>query len=273
MRVWVVKGLKFASYLIPAAAVLAILLAGGLLNPGPEPGELDDLARGRTDKSSLAHDFTEIYERFFLPLKSEPLRICEIGIEKGGSLAVWRDYFPRAVIFGVDIADCSEYAEQRVKTFVADQSKRSQLKSFIEASGGDFDILVDDGGHTMIQQQISLGFLFKHVKPGGLYVVEDVHTSLPRFYHGFEVDPTGNNSTLTLIHGFMTEAEIRSPYMTASEAGYLKRNIKSCTLFFRNKEQPSMTCIIKKKDARGSAAEAADAAAPRDPGDQGQPRD
>ena len=271
MRAWVAKGIKIASYLVPAAAVVLVLLIGGFLKPRYKPGELDALARGRTDKSSLAHGFTEIYERFFLPLKYERSRICEIGIEKGGSLAVWREYFPKAVIFGIDIVDCSEYAQKRVKTFVADQSRRSQLQSFIKTSGGQFDIIIDDGGHTMIQQQISLGFLFKHVKPGGLYVVEDVHTSLPRFYHGFGVDKTGNNSTLTMINGLFGDAEIRSPYMTDQEAAYLKRNIKSCTLFFSNKEQPSLTCIFKKKDARVAAPKPADAGGPAVPGNPDQP--
>ena len=268
MRTWIVKGKKTALFLILAVSIVLVLLVAGRWKVRYNPGELDALARDRTDKSSIAHGYTEIYEQFFLPLKYKRIRICEIGIERGGSLTVWRDYFPKAMIFGIDIFDYSKYAEKRIKTFVADQSKRSQLQSFIRASGGQFDVIIDDGGHTMNQQQISLGYLFKHVKPGGYYIVEDVHTSLPRYYHGFGVDKTGSNSTLTMINEFIADAEIRSKYMTAKEADYLKRNIKSCTLFFRNKEQHPITCIFKKKGGKVPIAKPEDddgPAVPRDP--------
>jgi hypothetical protein len=50
----------------------------------------------------------------------------------------------------------------RIKTFVADQANRTHLQSFIDKHGADFDIVMDDGGHTMEMQQTSFGFFFKH---------------------------------------------------------------------------------------------------------------
>ena len=157
----------------PIVMTSRILLASCLLlscascsHRSEEFGELTRMAYGKTDKAAT-HGFTEIYEHMFYPMKSSPIRICEIGIAWGGSLDVWSRYFSRATVFGIDDRSLSELRSmmqaegvkedflpkqpetERIKTFVADQSNRDQLQSFINKYGGDFDILLDDGGHTM----------------------------------------------------------------------------------------------------------------------------
>ena len=129
---------------------------------------------------------------------------------------MWSEYFSKGTVFGIDVYSLDQLHAWirnsgfpdflpdkpdtgRIKTFVADQANREQLKRFIDASGGDFDIVLDDGGHTMEQQQTSFGFFFKYVKPGGYYVIEDVHTSLPELYRGYGVQDNEANTTLTMI--------------------------------------------------------------------------
>ncbi len=216
--------------------------------------ELDALALGRTDKASSWHGYTEPYEQIFRPLKNRPLRICEIGIENGGSLAVWRDYFPRGMVYGIDIVDSSSLQSRRIRTFVADQAKREQLQAFIDSCGSGYDIVIDDGGHSMQQQQVSLGFFFPHVKPGGYYIIEDVHTSLPRYYPGYGVERSGGNSTLRMLLFFIEYARLRSRYLRDAEARYLSEHIESCTLFFRNNEAHTLACILRKKPAFAAQA-------------------
>jgi len=210
-------------------------------------GLLDSMAVGKTDKSSLEHGFTEIYEETFAFLKNEPIRLCEIGIAQGGSLLMWKEYFPKAKIYGIDILNRHKMNSDRVETFVADQSDREQLQSFINEYGGDFDILIDDGGHAMNMQQISFGFLFKFIKPGGYYVIEDVHTSSEKLgpYYGAEIG--GGNSTLTMIINFIRSGKIESKYLTNEECAYLSANIEYCTLFTRSNNIRSSMCIFKKK--------------------------
>jgi len=208
-------------------------------------GELSSLAKGKTDKYG---GFTEIYEHIFYPMKNLPLKICEIGIWKGGSLKLWEDYFPNSMIYGIDILDMSEMNSKRIKTFVADQGNRTQLKSFIDYSGGNFDFILDDGGHTMKLQQVSFGYLFKHVKPGGYYIIEDVHTSLPRLASKFGVEKDETNSTLVMINNFIKMKTIKSKYMTIEEEIYLTKNIDYCILFCKQHGvEHILTCIIKKK--------------------------
>ena len=215
--------------------------------------ELTRLAEGtKTDKGLSGHYYTEIYDLFFLPLKNRAGKVLEIGIASGDSLKMWRDYFPKATIYGIDIVPKTELDSDRIKTFVADQANRSQLESFVGKFGGNFDIIIDDGGHHMNHQQISLGFLFKYLKPGGYYIIEDLHMSLPRFWKGYGVSPDESNSTLNMIFRFIREMRLESFHMPRPEEKYLTRNIEFCNLFMRNRlyvESPSIMCILKKRTA------------------------
>lgn len=246
--------MKSKSIIFLLCAFIAILLAAGILSNGGVCGykrfitfnELTILAdKFGTDKGSSYHYYTEVYDRFFLPIKDSARKIFEIGIEKGASLKMWQKYFPNAVIYGIDIVDCSYLDSDSIKTSVADQSDRNQLKRSIDIFGGDFDIIVDDGGHGMEQQQVSFGYLFKYVKPGGYYIIEDVHTSLLPGY-GLEDE---ENSTLKMIENFIRNGKIKSKYMTEEEKSYLADRIEFCNLFRRQtKNTLSINCIFKKKD-------------------------
>jgi cephalosporin hydroxylase len=210
-------------------------------------GELAKLAT-KTDKGPKDHNYVEVYERFMVQWRYEPIKIFEIGIEKGGSLLMWQDYFPKASIFGVDIANMSKMDNARIKTIVGDQSKRDQLQKAIEVSGGDIDILIDDGGHTMEQQQVSLGYLFPFVRPGGYYILEDIHTSIPALWSGYGVEPDGNNSTLRMIQNYMQSEppKWKSKYMLPEEMKYLDENVEYANLLHRISSR-SIMCIFKKR--------------------------
>jgi cephalosporin hydroxylase len=213
----------------------------------PRLGELAKVAT-KTDKGPHRHNYVEIYERFMFQWKHDPIKIFEIGIEDGGSLVMWQEYFPKASIFGLDIEDKSALANVRVKTIVGDQSKRDQLQNAMKISGGDIDILVDDGGHTMEQQQVSLGYLFKFVRPGGYYVLEDIHTSIPAIRPGYGVESDGSNSTLRMIQNYMQSAPpaFKSKYMLPEEMKYLDEHVEFANLHYRASSR-SIFCIFKKK--------------------------
>ena len=201
-----------------------------------------------TDKGPCCHNYTELYERLFFPWKDEPIKIFEIGIADGGSLAMWQAYFPKARIFAVDILPKTQFDNERVKTLIADQANRDQLRVATEAAGGDIHVLIDDGGHSMEQQQVSLGFLFKHVRPGGYYVIEDVHTSLPALWKGYGVAQSGRNTTLRMLENFVRSPApaIASQYMLSEETAYLNAHIESLNLSYRPATR-SIAAILKKK--------------------------
>lgn len=205
----------------------------------------------RTDKCADRHNFLEIYEPFFEPIRDDSIRFFEIGILTGLSHLMWVNYFQNAKVFGIDIRDFSQAAAgSGIMTFVADQSNRNDLSDFVQASGGNFDIILDDGGHAMDHQQVSLAYLFKEVKPGGMFIIEDVHSSLPEFYpdNAFHVNEAQTNTTLLMLESFIRTGEIYSDYMSREEAVYLEENIERIELHFRNNERHSIVCIIHKKD-------------------------
>lgn len=201
-----------------------------------------------TDKLAHDHNFVEIYEKFFFQWITDPIRILEIGIYNGGSLGMWYDYFPKASIFGIDIEPKAQYENDRTKTFVADQVSRDQLKKFIDTYGGDFNIIIDDGGHAMAQQEVSFGFLFPFVKSGGYYVIEDLHTSLQHLHPSFGA--TSTDSTLSSIDNFSRAISgFKSAYTFPEEESYITDHVDFINLNtrIRGKSNRSITCLFKKK--------------------------
>jgi SAM-dependent methyltransferase len=126
--------------------------------------------------------YFEIYHRHFAKFVGREVHLLEIGIFSGGSLEMWRAYFgPGCHVYGVDIEPaCRNYEGDGVKIFIGDQSDRAFWKSFREQVPV-LDILVDDGGHAPDQQIITLEEMLPHLRPGGVYLCEDVS----RVHHHF----------------------------------------------------------------------------------------
>jgi Methyltransferase domain len=119
--------------------------------------------------------YFEIYERHFQTFRGQPVHFLEIGVYSGGSLSMWAEYFgSEARIYGVDTEPaCKHYETETTKVFIGDQSDRNFWKRFRD-SVPVLDIVVDDGGHTPMQQTVSLQELLPHLRPGGIYLCEDI---------------------------------------------------------------------------------------------------
>lgn len=240
------------------SVVIGALVASGCErtgSSGSEFGELVKLAdRYGTDKASWKHKFAELYEHFFAPLRYSTKRVFEIGVLQGQSLKMLRDYFPNAIVYGIDIEDTASLNSERMKTFVADQSDRKQLQAFLDFSGGEaFDIIIDDGGHAMHQQQISFGFLLPHLRPGGYYIIEDLHSSMIEGSYG--VGPDRTTTTLAMVNRFIRTGKIESIYMSPAELAHLNAELEYCALMSRNRGR-SITAVFKKKVPRAAHANA-----------------
>lgn len=139
----------------------------------------------RSDKCpQIYHSYTPVYHEILNPLRDTVRSFLEIGIgniplmkafagdsySPGASLRMWRDYFPSAYIYGCDIDSSVLFEEERISTFVVDQSDIASLKTV----KGEYDIILDDGSHDPRHQQISLIALWPLLVEGGLYIIEDV---------------------------------------------------------------------------------------------------
>ena len=136
------------------------------------------LERGaRAQKIHKWHHYFDIYERHFSPVRGQDIRMLEIGVQRGGSLELWKSYFGAAsVIAGLDIDPaCAALADERTKIYIGDQADPALLQRIV-AEVGPFDIVLDDGGHRMSQMITSFEALYPKMNCPGVYLVEDTHT-------------------------------------------------------------------------------------------------
>jgi Methyltransferase domain len=126
--------------------------------------------------------YFDIYHRHFSRFRGRSVRLLEIGIYSGGSLAMWNDYFgPLCKVYGVDIEPaCKAYESDSVKVFIGDQADRNFWKRFRQEVDA-VDIVIDDGGHLTGQQIVAFEELLPYLRPGGVYVCEDLHGTLSGF--------------------------------------------------------------------------------------------
>jgi hypothetical protein len=139
----------------------------------------------------IKHDhFFDIYDSHLSHLQNKNLKILEIGVYNGGSLYMWKNYFPNSKVTGLDIDPyCKRWAEpdKDINVYIGDQCDTDFLKEVCEKEGP-FDLIIDDGGHINHQIITSFEFLFDYLKEGGTYVVEDTFASYYPKYGDNESD-------------------------------------------------------------------------------------
>lgn len=131
-----------------------------------------------TDKSQHSH-YLRNYEEFFRPLLEKDIRLLELGVYKGGSLLLWRDYFERGLIVGLDLQPVALPDQSaRIRIFEGMQQDTKLLDRIArETAPEGFDVIIDDCSHIGELTRISFWHLFdNHLKPGGIYVIEDWST-------------------------------------------------------------------------------------------------
>jgi len=143
------------------------------------------------------HHYIPLYERYFGPFRGKPVRFLEIGVSKGGSLQMWRQYFgPEAVIFGVDInPECAQLNGLAGQVRIGSQDDPAFLASVVEEMGG-VDLILDDGSHQMAHIPVTLQALFPLLNQGGLYMIEDLHTAYWETFGGSYRSPQNFFSTV-----------------------------------------------------------------------------
>lgn len=134
--------------------------------------------------------YFEVYDRHFSKYRNTECVVVEIGVCKGGSLQMWKNYFgSKAKIIGIDIEEETlAFAEDQVVVEIGSQSDPSFWESFKEKYPK-VDILIDDGGHTMEQQIVTFEEMFHHIAEDGVYLCEDMHTSYWNRYGGGYKNP------------------------------------------------------------------------------------
>ncbi len=205
-------------------------------------GRLTDLGyKHNTDKSD--HGYTEFYEPYFT--KYHNPKILEIGVYTGGSVKMMEEFFGSPTIIGVDIESKTQYDSQHIKTLVADQANPKELLKVLDYEK-EFDIIIDDGGHTMEQQLVSIATMFPYVKSGGIYILEDLHTS----FIGGQYNPKNESFTAyDFIYRLSKKLEASSQYISEDQLAYIYENTIDVKIFQKDSHDflHSITSVISKK--------------------------
>ena len=134
--------------------------------------------------SSKWSKYFDVYEENFSKFKGKDIIFVEIGVSNGGSLEIWKKYFgSKSRIIGIDInSECKKFEKDNIEIFIGNQSNPNFWENFFQEVGM-VDIILDDGGHTNLDQIITTVECVKNINDGGLLLVEDTHTSYMKKYN------------------------------------------------------------------------------------------
>ena len=178
-----------------------------------------------TDKSSQrlnvtdtrhCHPYTLFYDGLFKNKKDEPLKIAELGILHGGSLLMWKSYFPNSEIYGFDNDNNlinhfkNNHNNDKITLSHIDITSEESIKKAFDDLNVLYDIIIDDTTHQLDHQIKIIENTYKYLKPGGILIIEDIFKSynendyitrlepiLKEFqdYYFIELDHFNRNST------------------------------------------------------------------------------
>ena len=168
-----------------------------------------------------------IYEKHFTPIRNKPIKILEIGILNGGSLEMWRYYFPEATIVGIDINPlCKEHEQEGINIRIGDQTDEKFLQSLIDEFGT-FDLIIDDGSHHVAHVNKTFQFLFPKMADNGIYFIEDTHAAYWDSHGGSIKEPESINNVAKGMIDSINADHARGQ----KEPDYFTRNVKCMSVY------------------------------------------
>jgi len=220
--------------------------------------DLNRLARLYGTDKWAAHWYTQHYQRYFAPLRKKVLKVLEIGIggytdshNGGASLRMWKAYFRKSQIVGIDLYDKRRFSERRIDIRQCDQTDSDALAKLSNEYGG-FDIIIDDGSHVNDDVIKTFRTLFPLLRQDGIYVVEDTQTAYwPSWGGGLDSPRTSMAFFKSLVDGLN---HVEYP-LTNYQPTYFDRHIVEVAFFHNlvvirkgiNDELPNMPELVQRE--------------------------
>jgi SAM-dependent methyltransferase len=168
-----------------------------------------------------------IYEKHFAPIRNKSIKILEIGILNGGSLEMWRYYFPEATIVGIDINPlCKEHEQEGINVRIGDQTDEKFLQSLIDEFGT-FDLIIDDGSHHVAHVNKTFQFLFPKLADDGIYFIEDTHAAYWDSHGGSIKEPESINNVAKEMIDSINADHTRGQ----KDPDYFTQNVKCMSVY------------------------------------------
>lgn len=201
-----------------------------------------------SDRSSRTHNYLNQYETFIQKYRNSTMNILEIGGRTSASARLWTRFFPNATLHVIDTHPTSElYSIPRVKVLQIDNYSKESIAKVAEVIQP--TLALDDGTHKWSHQMAGLHSIFPSIKPGGLFIIEDLQTSFGPYEktHG-DTDESTANFLLRFASGLLAGTLAPKPnntaerYLTASidkisfirQAAILHKKTTSEFLYTRN---------------------------------------
>ena len=175
------------------------------------------------------HNYHSFYEKYFSEKKEHNLNILELGSFKGNAAAAFFFYFKKAKIFSGDIfPDLFTYKSDRIKNFYINTSSKIELTKKLLEKDISYDFIIEDAGHYLKDQIISLFVLFPKLKSNGIFVIEELDFPDTRIDMNIHNEKPTLRDILSIIKN---NSDFYSKYITTNEKNYFINNFKKINIF------------------------------------------
>ena len=190
----------------------------------------------------VSHGYAKIYEKYFYRYKEKRLNIIELGSFYGNASAAFFFFFKNSQIYSADInPDMYIYRSKRLKNFFTDTSSRSSIENDIIKKNVKFDLIIEDASHMLKDQIISLFILFKILKPGGYFIIEEI--DFPEKREDMRVNQEFPDLK-TILKKINNKENFESKYIKQDEKSYFLNNVDFIKFYKGNINE---FAIVKKK--------------------------
>ena len=194
------------------------------------------------NKKIIAHGYAKIYEKYLKEHKEKNLNIIELGSFYGNASAAFYFYFKNSQIYSADInPDMYLYRSKRLTNFFTDTSSRSSIERNILRKNIQYDLIIEDASHMLKDQIISLFILFKSLKPGGFFIIEEI--DFPEKREDMRAGQE-HPDLKTILNKISNKENFNSKYINANEKNYFLENFDTIKFYTGNINE---IAIIKKK--------------------------
>jgi hypothetical protein len=182
-----------------------------------------------TDKGESGHNYIPYYKKH-LPLN--PKRLLEIGVWKGDSIKMWKEYFPDTEIHGMDLfQEFPEVKDELENLGVICHKGDAHNIDFLWTIKDKFDIIILDGSHHPGFEQRTFYHLFMiNLMKNGVFYWEDLHTSLDSYWYHGDLDDF-KDTALNFLKSWSEGNIISTKFLGEHEIGILKPNIDALEIF------------------------------------------
>ena len=174
-------------------------------------------------KKISTHNYSVYYEKYLSHLRQKKIQILEIGSHEGKGIASFYSYFPFSKIIGANINPFQmKFKSKRITELFVDVTSEkvlTNLSNFIPKQ----DVIIDDASHNLRDILITFSRLFKNLKSGGIYIIED----MDQFNTFKELNPYTNEITpMQILKRIQNKENFGSSFISKEEEKFLLDKIK-----------------------------------------------